>query len=417
MVYCSELDFFNGLGGIMLNFNSGISNSVNSKSAVQGCLEQAYGEDTYGNCNLLVIHSTVGHNFPQILAAAQESCPTAEVIGCTGSGVIGREGVSESMRAMAIMAVEGPECAVVSLDGMNGHNSFEFGETAAAELKSKLDGINMIYILTAGLDVAGDKVIEGIEKVFGPDISLFGATSADNGKAKGTFQFHGATVMEQGIILVGFADPTLEIVMGAHHGSVPLDGMTFEVTKSENNQILELDDKPAWPTLMSRVGLPEQSEPSETLPITGLGITLSSEDQATYDNPQVLRVPIKISEDKQSFYLPASCPEGTTLTLMQRDEQYIFDGLDGLIERMTSQLAGRRPAAVFHADCMARGRLMFNRVLKDEIIAKMQHPLCGDDDVPWLGLYGYSEYCKIGSKNYFHSYTTALFSLVRREAA
>ena len=223
--------------------------------------------------------------------------------------------------------------------------------------------------------------------------------------------------MEQGIILVGFADPSLEIITGAHHGSVPLEGMTFEVTKSKENQILELDGKPAWPALLARVGLPETSDPSETLPITGLGVTLSPDEQDAYHNPQVLRVPIKISNDRQSFYIPASCPEGTQLTLMQRDEQYIFDGLDQLVERISGKLNGRRPAAVFHADCMARGRLMFNRVLKDEIIAKMQHPICGEENIPWLGVYGYSEYCPIGDKNYFHSYTTALYSLVRRESA
>jgi hypothetical protein len=69
------------------------------------------------------------------------------------------------------------------------------------------------------------------------------------------------------------------------------------------------------------------------------------------------------------------------------------------------------------ADCMARGQRMFNRVLKNEIIAKMQYPLSGEGDiVPWLGLYGYSEFCRFGGKNQFHSYTSALCPIVRREA-
>jgi small ligand-binding sensory domain FIST len=100
---------------------------------------------------------------------------------------------------------------------------------------------------------------------------------------------------------------------------------------------------------------------------------------------------------------------------MQRDEQYIFDGVERLMQRMKDDLEGRRPVAVFHADCMARGRHMFNRVLKDEIIAKMQYPLCGEEVVPWLGVYGYSEYCRFAGKNQFHSYTTSLFPIVRRE--
>jgi hypothetical protein len=406
-----------GGAAFMLSFNSGISNAVNTQSAVRECVDNAFGEGGGADCSILVIHSTVGHQFPQMLAAAKETCPDASVIGCTGSGVIGREGVSEKMRAMAVMAISGDECAVACAGGLNGGNSDKLGAEVATKLNQQLAGITMVYVLSAGLDLSGDKVIEGIESVFGPDVPIFGATAADNGKAKGTFQFHGEQVMEDGLIMVGLADPTLEVVSGVHHGSIPLEGMEFEVTKSKDNEIIEFDGQPAWPALMAKVGLPAESEASETLPITGLGETLGDKDQEDYDNPQILRVPIKISEDHQSFFVPASVAEGTKLTLMQRDEQRIFDGVDRMMERMNDDLKGRKPLAAFQADCMARGRLMFNRVLKDEIITKMQLPISDDESVPWLGVYGYSEYCRFGGKNRFHSYTTSLFSIVRNQPA
>jgi hypothetical protein len=402
----------------MIDFHSGSSSAVNSKAALRECLDNAFGEGGGGDCSLLILHATMGHNFKQMAAAAREACPGAEIVGCSASGVIGREGVNEAMRAMALMAVTGDEIAVAVVDGLTGANSAEIGEQAARQLQQSKDGISIIYVLTAGLDLAGDRIIDGIEKVFGPDMPIFGATSADHGKAKGTFQFHGDKVFEQSIVLVGFADPSLEVIMGVHHGSIPLEGNTFEVTRSEDNRIIELDGEPAWPKLMSRLGLPAETEPAEVVPISGLGIELGPEDQEEYDNPQILRVPIKVSDDHQSFYLPTTCPAGTKVVLMQRDEQYIFAGVDRLMDKMVGQLDGRRPLAVFHADCMARGRRMFNRVLKDEIIAKLQYPLSGNEDVvPWLGIYGYSEYCRIGGKNQFHSYTSALCPIVRREDA
>ncbi|MEQ9315297.1 MAG: FIST N-terminal domain-containing protein, partial [Henriciella sp.] len=233
------------------------------------------------------------------------------------------------------------------------------------------------------------------------------------GKAKRTFQFHDETVMEDGLVLVGFSDHSLELVTGVHHGSVPLEAVMFEVTKCDANQILELDGQPAWPTLMAKLGLPAETPPADALPIAGLGMDLNDEESAAYDNPQILRVPIKVSDDQQSFYLPTSVEAGTRYVLMQRDEHLIFEGVDRLMKRLGDQLNGRKPVAVFHADCMARGRLMFNRVLKDEIIAKMQHPICGDEMVPWLGIYGFSEYAQLAGKNAFHSYTTSLFPIVR----
>jgi hypothetical protein len=402
----------------MIEFHSGSSNAVNSKSAIVECIEGAFADGDKADCKLLVIHSTVGHNFAQMMAGAKETCPHAEIIGCTGSGVIGREGVSEAMRAMAVMAITGDELAVAATDGLNGANSTELSERVAREVKAANPDINMMYILSAGLNLSGDKVIEGIENVFGADLPIFGATAGDNGKAKGTFQFHGQSVMEDGLILVGFSDPSLEVLSGVHHGSKPVDDVIFEVTKSKDNEVIELDGKPAWPALLARFGLPpETTDLAETLPITGLGEALTGEEQEDYDNPQILRVPIKVSDDHQSFYLPTSVSEGTKYYLMQRDEQYIFEGLDRLMQRMQKELEGRRPVAVFHADCLARGRFTFNRVLKDEIIAKMQYPLCGDDVVPWLGVYGFSEYCRFAGKNHFHSYTTSLFPIVRREVA
>lgn len=400
----------------MLEFQSGSSNAVNPKSAVRESLDRAFGEGGGNQCDLLMVYATVGHNFPQLIAAAREACPDASIVGASGSGVIASEGVSETMRSMAVMAITGEEISVASGSGLNGRTSEAVAMSTAQDLKAQSDDISMIYILTAGLDLAGDKVIAGIEAVFGPEITVFGLTAADNGKAKRTFQFHDDEVMEDGLILVGFSDPSLELVTGVHHGSVPLDSMTFEVTKSDANQVLELDGQPAWPALMSKLGLPAETPAADALPIAGLGEDLNGDESDAYDNPQILRVPIKVSEDNQSFYLPTSVDVGTKYVLMQRDEKYIFDGLDRLMDRLGTELAGRKPIAVFHADCMARGRLMFNRVLKDEIIAKMQYPLCGEEVVPWLGIYGFSEYARLAGKNRFHSYTTSLFPIVRKTA-
>jgi hypothetical protein len=366
---------------------------------------------------LLVIHSTVGHNFGQALAAAKAACPNAQIVGCSGAGVIGREGVSENMRAMAMMAIKGPDLAVASADGLSAGTSRAVATKAAEDLKAANSGITLIYCLTSGLNVRGDEVIAGIESVFGSDMPIIGATAADNGKAARTFQFHNDQVMEDGIVLVGFADPTLELVMGIHHGSVPMEGMTMQVTKSDDNRILELDGEPAWPALMGKVGLPIDTPPAECMGISGLGIGLETPEQKAYDNPQVLRATFEVSEDNQTFSWPTSCPEGSKVVLMQRDEDLIFNGVDRMTARMNEAYNGRKPEAVFHADCMARGRLTFDRVLKDEIMAKIQHPICGGDEIPWLGFYGYSEYAPIAGRNEFHSFTTSVFSLVRKAAA
>jgi hypothetical protein len=50
----------------------------------------------------------MGHNFKELIFEAHRLCPSSEVVGCTCSGVIGKEGSNETIKALAIMAVRGP---------------------------------------------------------------------------------------------------------------------------------------------------------------------------------------------------------------------------------------------------------------------------------------------------------------------
>lgn len=397
----------------MIKFQSGSSTAVNSANAVRESLELAHDGDP-SEARLVVVHSTMGHNFQQLLAAVREQCPEARIVGCTGSGVIGKEGVSESMRALALLTVTGSEFGVAHVKGVTGTNSKERALECAKQLADTTPGVNMVYVLGQGLDVCGDHVIDGIEAVFGPQVKLLGALAGDNAKLRRTIQFHDEEVLDDALLLIGFADQTLELVQGVHHGSLALEGMVFEVTASESNRIDELDGKPAWPTLTERLGIPIEKNPGEVIAITGLGIDLDEGESKAYDNDQILRAPFQVSEDRQSFFLMASCPVGTKLHMMQRDEDHIFSGVDRMMQGMVERLDGRRPLAVFQADCMARGRMAFNRILKDEIIAKMQVPLCGDEVVPWLGVYGFAEFCQLGQRNAFHHFTTSLSAIVRK---
>ncbi len=237
----------------MLEFYSGSSSAVNSKTAVSESVELATGETSVPDCSVLIIYFTVGHNFQQIIDQANECCPNASIVGCSGSGIISSEGVNESMRALGVMLIKGPEVHVTGTTGLDSTNGFDLASQCAQELQNASGDINMIHLLTSGIPVAGNQVIDGVESVFGKDVMLFGGCSADNGKAKTTFQFIDGEVVENGIIMVGFSDPTLEVLPAVHHGSVPV-GDEFVVTKSDGNLILELDNRPAWHVLMERLG-------------------------------------------------------------------------------------------------------------------------------------------------------------------
>jgi len=87
-------------------------------------------------------------------------------------------------------------------------------------------------------------------------------------------------------------------------------------------------------------------------------------------------------------------------------------------EVMGSGVGVAEGAGVFHADCRARGRRLVHRSLKEELVPRMQGPLSEGGRVPpWLGMYGFGEFARLGGRNTYHNYTTAIYALYRRNPA
>jgi hypothetical protein len=373
-------------------------------------MEIALGEN-YKDADLLVLHASIGHDFKEMVQQAHEMAPHARIVAASCCGVIGREGVSESMKDMALMAVQGKDFAVASVTDINGKNSYEKALEMAHSLKAQQPGINMIYFLGSGIDIANDSCIQGFEEVFGEGVTIFGATSADNMRGVISFQAVDQLVTEHGAYAIGFSDSSLTVDTQATHGFVAI-GEPLVVTKADGHIIKEFNGKPAWEEYTRRLGLTPDATCGDTIPIGALGEKLSPELAKEYGNGHLLRVVTK--HDGSDMYYATTIAEGTSLWLTTRDEDLIFSEMDRLVKEMNDRNAGKKPVAVFHADCLARGRFLFNRIIKDELVSKMQYPFYVDGACPpWLGMYGFGEFARLGGKNTYHNYSTALYVLYR----
>jgi hypothetical protein len=402
----------------MLNFWSAGNEIVNSKKAMQACLDGMPIGKPDADAELLVLHTTMGHDFQDLIEAAKEISPGVNVVGCTGCGVIGsNKFVSEKMRSLAVMGIRGDsdDMAISYTDDIRFDNSYEASLKIATSLKEQNAGINMILLLGGFLDMVADQSFAAFENVFGPRMPLFGGTATDNLKAVKSNLFCNGNILEHGLLAVGFADPTLNVTMGVHHGNMAV-GQPFIVTRAEGNQILEIDSQPAWPFIMDRMELPVETRFEDALRVVCFAEKLPQPLQAEYDNSHIMYVPVGTEKAKQSFNMAVTIEEGTKLWIAQREERKMFDGLDQMVSKLADRLDGQQPVAVFHADCAARGRMSLSEINKSEIVSRMQTPLCKDECVPWLGLYGYGEFTQLGGKNVFHNQTTSLYVLTRSGA-
>lgn len=399
----------------MLEFRSANVRSVNPQRAVLEALELAYGTTT-PRCDLVLVNAGVGHDLATLSKAVSAQCPGARVLAASCAGVVGREGPGESIHDIAIMGIAGEGFTVSHVDGLYGHTSFEKGAELARGLAAAPRPVRMLYLLASGIDIANDQVIAGIESVLGSDVTIFGATSSDQMQGIATFQAVDGRKHQHGAFAVGIWDPTLEVDTQATHGFVAA-GEPLTVTRAQGNRIVEIDGRPAWPEFIRRLGLEAGSMEGDTIPIGALAEELSPALAAEYGNGHLLRVVTHHTDAGEIVYATDSRP-GTRLWLTVRDEERIFADMDRMLDSMRARSPGRTPVAVFQADCLARGRRLFNRVMKEELVHRMQQPFAHGGEVPpWFGMYGFGEYARLGGRNTYHNYTTALAALYRRPAA
>jgi hypothetical protein len=397
----------------MLEFFSSSVRIINSERAAQECIEVAFPNGVSEHCRTIIFNATLGHKLDKVAAAIHKIVPNVPVFGASGCGVTGREGVGESMNELAIMAVCGQEkeIAAAAVSEIYGQNSYQKGLELAQQLKNQNSGINVVYLLCSGIDIDNALVIKAFVDTFGEEVTIFGGTSSDNMRGVRSYQFHDNVCSEHDAWAVGFADPTLKNITRATHGFTAY-GEPMVVTKAEGNRIYELNGRGAWSEYTERLSKPPESTCGDTIPIGALAEELPPELAKEYGNPHILRVITK--HDGEVMYYPVTVKEGLRLWLTLRDENLIFSEQQRSLEYLKTNIGKGKPVAVFQTDCLARGRFLFNRVVKDEIISMMHNALSVDGVVPpWLGNYGFGEYTRLGGKNAYHNYSTALLVLYR----
>jgi len=395
----------------MLEFRSANIRAVNPRRAVLELLETAYAGGQ-PDCDLVLLNATVGHDLGDLCEAVRQQCPGARVLASSCAGVVGPAGPGESIHDIVLMGISGEGLQIAHVDGLYGSTSFAKGAELGRSLQQAPEPVRMVYLLASGIDIANDQLIAGLESVLGPEVVIFGATSSDQMQGVATFQAVDGQIFQHAAFAVGFWDPTLAVETSATHGFLAV-GEPREVTRAEGNRIIELDGQPAWSAYLEWLGLPADASEGDTIPIGALAEALPPELADEYGNPHILRVVTHHTEANAIVYA-TSCPVGTSLSLTVRDEERIFRDMDRMLADLSSRRPGQVPVAVFHADCLARGRRLFNRVMKDELVHRMQQPFATDSvPPPWFGMYGFGEYARLGGRNAYHNYTTALAVIYR----
>jgi hypothetical protein len=176
------------------------------------------------------------------------------------------------------------------------------------------------------------------------------------------------------------------------------------VTKSADNRVYTIDDKPAAEVYLSRLNAPAEAhnDPeaftrfAQTHP---LGMSRrSGEEQVRFIGGADFR--------DGSLTTIAAVPPGALVWFMEGGKQSVLDATDAACDAAIDALGGRPPLALLTFDCVAR-----RGVLGKGIVAEIERVAARSGGAPVAGFYTYGEIARTSGVSGFHNQTLVVLAV------
>ena len=312
---------------------------------------------------------------PEPIRELTSAFPSSHIVGCSSSGEIHGETLSDGSLSVAVTRFEGTQLRVavqpVSSDGSLSAGR-ELGKILAAE------DLKAVFLVSDGLDVNGTDLVVGISEVI-PGAIITGGLAGDGDRFERTWTLVDGKPVSGFVTAVGLYGDRVRVGHGSR-GGWDRFGPERIVTSSQGNVLYELDGEPALELYKKYLG-----ELASGLPATGLLFPLALRADED-DDKQLVRTILSVDEDTQSLVFAGDIPEGHRARLMQANFDRLVGGAELAAEHaLVPDAPG--PYLTIAISCVGR-RLVLGERTEDELEAVL-HVL--PEDNHQVGFYSYGE--------------------------
>jgi hypothetical protein len=386
-----------------------MSHHRNPKQAGLEAAKKALEKAGIDKPDFVFAFASVGYNQPILLKAIREATNGANLIGCSGEGIIADGEADESNFSVAVMVIRSDEIHFTSglTTGLK-ENPAGVGETIAKSIQPHLQSNPLaLFVLADGLTLNFDRFVAGLEKELNLDkqLPLLGGTAADNWEFKRTYQYCNDEVVSDGVawaLLSGQA----RIAWAVNHGCIPI-GVKRQVTRCQGNVIYEIDNQPVLDVIKEYLVGDEIHNWQEAVINLCLGFAAPS-DMKDYDEFLIRFIPSK-DDASGSLTIQTEVTEGTDIWMTRRDQEKITEGINRLASTINEQIGDNPAKLVFQFDCCGRGKVVFREQQKTELLQILQKQVA--PNAPWIGFFTLGEIGPVGDRNCFHNYTAVLTAI------
>ncbi len=313
------------------------------------------------------------------LAAIRKRYPLAHIVGCSTAGNF--DGVSTFDDHLAVTAIKLSKTRVqikaVSFSASG-------GECAAAGILARAlaaPDLAHVLVFSEGIGVNGTALVDGLRAHL-PGIGITGGLAGDGARMERTFILVDETTTTDTVVGIGLYGEHVRVGTGCVGGWNAF-GPERLITRSKDNELFELDQRPALELYQRYLG-----DKANELPASGLLFPM--EVRPPNGGAPVVRTLLGIDEATKSVRFAGDVPEGHYARLMTASTSHLIDGAN---RAATQSMKGINTSAslALLISCVGRRLVLGQRT--DEELASVQAVL---GTVPMTGFYSYGEISPYG---------------------
>jgi hypothetical protein len=378
----------------------GHSSAQDSSTAGAEAAKQALrGEDP----KLLVVFCSDSYDLQTLLDAINKESGGAPLIGCSTAGEIATDGPAQT--SVVVTALGGTGFSVSTRAATDVSSRLR---EAGAEVATCLEDVGerphrVLMLLTDGLAGDQQEIVRGAYGVVGAEVPLVGGCAGDDLKMKLTRQVWGNRVLGDAIVAAAIGSHA-PIGIGVRHGWKKV-GEPMLVTKSGDNRVYALDDKPALDVYLERLGAPEDARTDATA-FTQFALTHPLGLSGRSGEPHVRFIGEANFEDR-SLGCIAEVPQSALAWIMEGDEDSVLQATDAACGEALESLHGEQPLGMIAFDCIARRGVLGDPGIAREIERVAEHAA----GAPVAGFYTYGEIARTHGISGFHNQTLVVLAV------
>jgi hypothetical protein len=235
--------------------------------------------------------------------------PRAAIVGCsTGGQIAGGDVQDDGVTGVALRFDRTPLSLASGTIDASG-DAFSLGACLGARLRRH--DLAGIFVLSDGLAINGTRLVAGLVSAVGPGVRITGGLAGDGARFERTHVSVDGVAKPGQVVAIGFHGPHVRFGHGAG-GGWDVFGPRRQVTRSEANNLYELDGEPALDLYERYLG-PEESA---RLPGSALLFPLMLRDPARPQH-EVIRTVLSIDRRSRAMTFAGDMPRGWSAQLMR----------------------------------------------------------------------------------------------------